>query len=84
MRTRDDQLRGTLIEELLCHGRTTLTPCLMARIEQRLEPFISRGLAVGSGLELSIPWRGVAYARVIASFLDRFREETTKVFSAAI
>jgi oxygen-independent coproporphyrinogen-3 oxidase len=84
VRTRDDQLRGRLIEELLCHGRTTLTPCLMARIEDRLEPFVARGLAVRHGLELSIPAHGVPYARVIASFLDRFREETTKVFSAAI
>ncbi|MDJ0977469.1 MAG: radical SAM protein [Erythrobacter sp.] len=83
-RTGEDQLRGKLIEELLCHSRTTLTPCLHARIRESLAPFLARGLAVQSGLDLTITEQGLPYARVIASFLDRFREETTKVFSAAI
>ena len=84
VRTADDQLRGKLIEDLLCHGRAKLSPCLLARINDRLAPFVSRGLAVRSGLDLSITPEGLPYARVITSFLDRFREETTKVFSAAI
>jgi oxygen-independent coproporphyrinogen-3 oxidase len=84
VRSGDDQLRGRLIEDLLCHSRATLSPCLLARITDRLEPFIARGLATRSGCELTITEAGLPYARVIASFLDRFREETTKVFSAAI
>ena len=77
-------MRGSLIEDLLCHGRATLTPCLLSKISDRLEPFCARGLAVRSGFDLVITPQGLPYTRVIASFLDRFREETTKVFSAAI
>ena len=84
VRTADDQLRGRLLEDLLCHSRATLTPCTLAKISDRLEPFIERGLAVRSGMDLIITEAGLPYARVIASFLDRFRDETTKVFSAAI
>ncbi len=84
VRTADDQMRGQLIEDLLCHSRARLSPCLVARIAERLEPFIARGLAQRSGCDLVITKAGLPYARVIASFLDRFREETTKVFSAAI
>ena len=84
VRTPGDQMRGRLIEDLLCHSRATLSPCLMARISDRLEPFLARGLATRSGMDLMITEAGLPYARVIASFLDRFRDETTKVFSAAI
>lgn len=84
VRSADDQLRGRLIEELLCRSRTTLTPCLLARIADRLDVFTERGLAVRDGLDLAITADGLPYARVIASFLDRFREQTTKSFSAAI
>jgi oxygen-independent coproporphyrinogen-3 oxidase len=83
-RTPDDRHRAMLIENLLCRGTARLSPCLMARIEGRLQPFLARGLAVRDGLDLSITPDGLPYARVIASFLDRYREETTKVFSAAI
>ena len=83
-RSSEDQLRARLIEELLCRSRASLAPCLMARIADRLEPFLERGLATRSGLDLIITEEGLPYARVIASFLDRFREETTKTFSAAI
>ncbi|MEM7688464.1 MAG: radical SAM protein [Pseudomonadota bacterium] len=84
MRSANDRMRGRLIEDLLCHSRATLSPCLLAKINDRLEPFIARGLAVRSGCEVIITEAGLPYARMIASFLDRFREETTKVFSAAI
>ena len=84
VRTADDQLRGRLIEDLLCQSRATLTPCLLAKIQERLQPFIARGLAVRSGMDVIITEAGLPYARVMASFLDRFREETTKEFSAAI
>ena len=83
-RSSEDQLRARLIEELLCRSRASLAPCLMARIADQLEPFLERGLATRSGLDLIITEEGLPYARVIASFLDRFREETTKTFSAAI
>ncbi|MEM7700937.1 MAG: radical SAM protein [Pseudomonadota bacterium] len=84
VRSKEDQLRGRLIEDLLCHSRAKLTPCTLARIRDRLQPFVARGLAVQRGLDLVITEKGLPYARVIASFLDRYREETTKAFSAAI
>ncbi|MEM6857877.1 MAG: radical SAM protein [Pseudomonadota bacterium] len=83
-RSRDDQHRALLIEDLLCRSRARLSPYLMARIAERVEPFVERGLAIRSGLDLIITEQGLPYARVIASFLDRFREETSKTFSAAI
>jgi len=84
VRSADDRMRAALIEELLCTGSTTLSPCLLARIERRLAPFIAHDLATRDGMKLAISGDGLPYARIIASFLDRYREETTKVFSAAI
>jgi len=84
IRSKEDQLNGRLIEDLLCHSRAKLTPCTLARIRDRLQPFVARGLAVQRGLDLAVTEKGLPYARVIASFLDRYREETTKAFSAAI
>ncbi|MEL7317277.1 MAG: radical SAM protein [Pseudomonadota bacterium] len=84
VRSKEDQMRGRMIEDLLCHSRAKLTPCTLARIRDRLQPFVARGLAVQRGLDLAVTEKGLPYARVIASFLDRYREETTKAFSAAI
>lgn len=84
VRSGEDQLRGRLIESLLCKGHATLSPCLLSRVSERIRPFAARNLAELDGLELRIKPDGLPYARVIASWLDSFRETSVKQFSAAI
>ncbi|NQX95632.1 MAG: coproporphyrinogen III oxidase, partial [Erythrobacter sp.] len=52
VRSPDDQMRGQLIEDRLYHSCATLPACLLARIADRLEPFVARGLAVRSGSDV--------------------------------
>jgi len=84
VRSREDQLRGRMIEQLLCQGATTLSPCLYTQTSDRLTPFVTRGLATLQGMELTVTPAGLPYARVIASLFDRFRQTTQKRFSSAI
>lgn len=84
VRGSEDQMRGKVIENLLCQGRTTLSPCLLTRHGSALSPFVDRGLATLDGLVLTIEPDGLPYARVIASKFDRFRAETKRTFSSAI
>ncbi|WP_416832408.1 MAG: oxygen-independent coproporphyrinogen III oxidase [Erythrobacter sp.] len=84
VRSAEDQMRGRLIEALLCKGSATISPCMFARTEKRLDPFLARGLATLEGMTLTITPSGLPYARVIASLFDRFRETTQKRFSSAI
>jgi len=84
VRSPEDQMRGNLIEALLCKGTAKLSPCLFAQVQDRLAPFLARGLAVQEGMTLTITPDGLPYARVIASLFDRFRATTQKRFSSAI
>jgi len=84
VRSREDAMRGQMIEGLLCHGEVDLSPCLFSQIEPRLRPFRERGLATLDGLTLRIAPEGLPYARVIAAMLDPYREKTTQRFSSAI
>lgn len=84
VRSAEDQMRGRLIEALLCKGNAKLSPCLFSQVQGRLAPFLARGLATLEGMTLTITPSGLPYARVIASLFDRFRETTQKRFSSAI
>lgn len=84
VRSAEDQMRGRLIEALLCKGSAKLSPCLFSQVQDRLAPFLARGLATLEGMTLTITPSGLPYARVIASLFDRFRETTQKRFSSAI
>jgi oxygen-independent coproporphyrinogen-3 oxidase len=84
VRSREDQLRGAVIEALLCHNSAQLSPCLFAASESALRPFIERGLAIRDGMRLTITPAGLPYARVIASLFDSYRAVTQHRFSTAI
>ena len=79
-----DQMLGYVIEDLLCHGQTRLSPCLLNRHSTKLQPFLDCGLAKLDDLELVITPNGRPYSRVIASIFDRFRETGQTRFSSAV
>jgi oxygen-independent coproporphyrinogen-3 oxidase len=79
-----DRLRGDVIEALLCRGEAQLSPCLLAEVKDRIQPFTARGLAALSGSTLEILPGGLPYARVIAALFDSYRALTQKRFSSAI
>ena len=84
IRTPRDRLRGDVIEALLCRSNAVLSPCLLNSTQNRLQPFVERGLATLNGMTLSISPDGLPYARVIASLFDGFRADTQYRFSTAI
>lgn len=83
-RSAEDQLRGEVIEDLLCKSRAVLSPCLFAHHGPALTPFIERGLAQLDGLRLLITEDGLPYARTIAAQFDSYRASTPQRFSSAI
>jgi oxygen-independent coproporphyrinogen-3 oxidase len=84
VRSPEDQLRARVITDLLCAGETRISPCLLTRHQEQLEPFIQKGLAEMDGLCLRILPAGLPYARVVASVFDSYRETAAKSFSSAI
>lgn len=84
VRSLHDQMRGRVIEQLLCQGTAAISPCLLAEVRERLAPFLSRDLARLDGNDLVITSTGLPYARVIAALFDRFRAVTQHRFSSAI
>lgn len=83
-RSAEDQMRGQVIEDILCRSQAVLSPCLYSRHWQTLLPFIERGLATLDGMRLSVTPEGLPYARTIAALFDRYREDTQQRFSSAI
>lgn len=83
-RSREDQLRAGVVEQLLCTARAMLSPCLYAGVAHALHPFIERRLADLDDMTLSTTPDGLPYARVIASLFDSYRQTTAKRFSSAI
>ena len=84
LRSADDRMRGQLIEKLLCHGHARLPANIRAEIAPRLCPFTVRGLASLDGDDLTIPTRGLPYARTIAALIDPYRAQSERRFSSAI
>lgn len=83
-RSPQDNLRGNLIEALLCRGEAKISLCLMGEVQGRLAPFITAGLASLQGNRLTILPDGLPYARVVASLFDSYRAVTQRTFSSAI
>lgn len=77
--------RGRIIERLLCDLAADLPPLEdWARIEQRLTPFLDKGLARLDGSRLVIAPDALPYARAIAACFDNFRDLGPGQFSNAI
>ena len=83
-RSADDQRRGAIIEQLLCHGRADLGHSLDAQTAARLEPLVARQLASVEGTCLVITELGLPYSRVIAAAFDPYREDSARRFSSAV
>jgi oxygen-independent coproporphyrinogen-3 oxidase len=84
IRSGQDRLRGTAIEDLLCHGITRLDVDLACEIAPRLAPFADRGLVRIEGGTLRILPEGLAYSRTIAALLDPYRADSQRKFSSAV
>lgn len=84
MRSGEDQLRGHVIEQLLCQSRAQVPPALLAGTKDLLQPFTVRGLASLQGETLSILPDGLPYARTIAALFDPYRVQSARRFSSAV
>ena len=84
VRSVDDRLRGTMIEQLLCHGRATATRTLLNEAMPGLEPYLDAGLCELDGETLVIPSDGLPYARSIAAQFDFHRRQSARRFSSAV
>lgn len=84
IRSSDDQLRGVVIEKLLCQGHAAIAPCLLGEARGSLAPFLARDLVRLAGNDLAITENGLPYARVIASLFDGYRAASQQQFSSAI
>ncbi|MES2781998.1 MAG: oxygen-independent coproporphyrinogen III oxidase [Pseudomonadota bacterium] len=85
VRKSDDQLRGKLIENLLCTGNSGLLPCdLQDEVAAGLQLFTERGLARLKEGCIVIEPDGIAYSRAVAALLDAHRQPATRQFSPAV
>ena len=73
VRSEGDRMRARIIEDILCRGRATLAPCLLARSSGALAHFAERDLLRLEGMELTLTADGLPYARVIAALFDSYR-----------
>lgn len=83
-RSQADQLRGSVIENLLCHGEADIPPVLLGQVRNAIVPFIDKSLAVLDEHRLTITPNGLPYARTIAALFDGYRKTTASQFSSAI
>lgn len=83
-RSLEDRRRGAIIDALLCSGRAPLDAGMLRPILDRLSPFLSRGLALLEDETLTIPLRGLPYARAIAALFDPYRAAAAVKLSLAV
>lgn len=84
-RSVDDQLRGRLIERILCEGNSGRVPAMLCKgVMEGLQPFMDRQLAAFEDGCVTVKPRGIAYSRAIASLFDAYRQSGTKQFSLAV
>lgn len=84
LRSPQDQRRGAVIENLLCHGRAELGLDLLQEAIGALAPFRARGLIDIAGSTLEICPEGLPYARTIAALFDPYRQDSVRRFSSAV
>lgn len=83
-RSAEDQTRGRIIEQLLCHGRARLPSNMVEAASGALRPFTEKGLAAIDGPHLNISPDGLPYARTIAALFDPYRGQSLRLFSSAV
>ncbi|MCP5402245.1 MAG: oxygen-independent coproporphyrinogen III oxidase [Novosphingobium sp.] len=83
-RSASDRARGNVIEQLLCRGSALLDPDLADEAQDRLVPFVERGLASLDGRRCTIAPEGLPYARSIAAQFDPYRQDSLRRFSSAV
>lgn len=85
VRSADDQVRGKLIERLLCNGNSGPVPeSLRFQTREALAPFVERGLATWQNKSIVLAPDAEPYARVVASVFDAYRQTSKATFSNAI
>ena len=83
-RSADDQLRGRVIEDLLCRARAALPAHLRHAAADGLHEFIIAGLAELEDDHLVVTPAGLPYARTIAAWFDPYRTAHARTFSSAV
>ena len=84
VRSAEDQVRGALIEQLLCQHEAQIPPALLREVLPRLTVFGERGLIETSETTLRILPEGLPYARTIAALFDPYRQQSQRRFSSAV
>lgn len=79
-----DQVRGEIIEGLLCRNEADIPAAILAEVYPSLEPFTTRGLASITESRLGIAENGLPYARTIAALFDPYRSKSQRRFSSAV
>lgn len=83
-RSKDDRMRGDIIQDLLCNRSANLGALLDERLLEDLRPFIDRGLVTLDTPRLSITANGLPYARTVGALLDEYRPRSPRRFSSAV
>lgn len=83
-RSVEDQVRGEIIEGLLCRNEADIPAAILAEVYPSLEPFTTRGLASITESRLAIAGNGLPYARTIAALFDPYRSKSQRRFSSAV
>jgi oxygen-independent coproporphyrinogen III oxidase len=83
-RTSDDQVRGSIIENLLCTGRAMMGDALLGEVRSRLAPFARKGLIETNDGALVLTSGALPYTRTIAAVFDSYRPASPTQFSAAV
>lgn len=84
IRSREDQLRGRIIERLLCDGEADVAGLCLGRVLERLEPFRAAGLASVRGTTVRLAAEALPYARAVAATFDSYLHPAEKRFSRAV
>jgi oxygen-independent coproporphyrinogen-3 oxidase len=80
----EDQLRGRIIENLLCRGAAETGTNGSAEVRERLHAFEERGLLRWTGNSVALTLDAAPYARTIASAFDTWRQPGIRQFSNAV
>jgi len=83
-RTKDDQRRGAIIENLLCQGRTRVDAPLLQSAFERLAPYVQMGLCAVQEGQIVLSDAALPYARSIAAAFDPYRQDSARRFSSAV
>lgn len=83
-RSAEEQVRGHVIEQLLCQHEAEIPPALLREVMPRLALFGERALIETSETRLRILPDGLPYARTIAALFDPYRQQSTRRFSSAV